>query len=253
MIMDDLILKKDVVCFVPEERTKNYKWDKKYREDNFINIELVSIDKVKKNLDEFCRINGIAKSLIKQGAVLARHPYRPNTYMDFNTSTFDLLNSKFDAISHIAMLLGAKRMKVKVKIKNKKKIIIDAKGNVNYSGFSFGGIFHSSKEIKESKEFNKTEEYEGCLTPDSYNEAVKQSKQYAIQEEIENLLNKRNPSYSNILKKQDVEIKATKEYDSLLNSCAKLSSLAEGLELDAEFRRKVSERFDAYFISTIEF
>ena len=251
--MGDIILKKDIVCIVPEERTRNYKWDKKYKEDNFINIELVSIDEIKKDIETFCRINGVAKSLIKTGAVLARHPYRPNTYMDFNTSTFDLLNSKFDAISHIAMLLGAKRMKVKVKIKNKKKIKIYSKGNVNYSGFSFGGSFHSSKEIKESKEFNKSEDYEGCLTQESYNEAVKQSKQYAIQEEIENLLNKRNPSHSNKLKKQVVEIKATKEYDSLLNSCAKLSSLADTLDLDAEFRRKVSERFDAYFISTLEF
>lgn len=251
--MEGIILKKDIVCIVPDERTRNYKWEKNYKEDNFINIELVSIDEIKKDLDNFCSKNGIDKSLIKIGAVLARHPYRPNTYMDFNTSTFDLLNSKFDAISHIAMLLGAKRMKVKVKIKNKKKIKIDSKGNVKYSGFSFGGCFHSSKEIRESKEFNKTEDYEGRLTLDGYNEAVKQSKQYAIQEEIENLLNKRNPSNSNLLKKQVVEIRATKEYDSLLNTCAKLNSLADAFDLDTELRRKVSERFDAYFISTLEF
>ena len=251
--MGDLVLRKDIVCFVPEERTRNFKWDKKYKEDNFINIELVSIDEIKKNLDDFCLLNGVDKSLIKSGAVLAKHPYRPNTYMDFNTSTFDLLNSKFNALSHIAMLLGAKKMAVKVKIKNKKKITIDANGNLKYSGFSFGGIFHSSEEIKESKEFSKEEEYEGCLTHESYNEALVKSKQYAIQEEIENLLNKRNPSNSSILKKQVVEIRATKEYDSILKTCAKLSSLADTLELDAEFRRKVSERFDAYFISTLEF
>ena len=251
--MSDIILEKDIVCLVPEERTRSYKWDKKYKADNFINIELVSIDEIKRNLEVFCRINGVEKCLIKPGAVLARHPYKHNTYMDFNTSSFDLLNGKFDAISHIAMLLGAKKMTVKVNVKNKKKMTIDSKGNVKYSGFSFGGVFHSSKEINESKEFNKTEEYEGCLTLDSYNLAVEVSKQYVIQEEIENLLNKRNPSLSNLLKKQVVEIKATKEYNSLLDTSAKLSSMADALELDAEFQRKVSERFDAYFISTLEF
>ena len=83
--MGEIVLKKDIVCVVPDERTRNYKWDKKYKEDNFINIELVSIDEIKKDLDNFCSKNGIDKSLIKIGAVLARHPYRPNTYMDFNT------------------------------------------------------------------------------------------------------------------------------------------------------------------------
>ncbi len=246
-------LTKEIVCIVPEEKIENHKWARAYREENFINIQFVSIDKIRNDVDNFSELNGVEKALIKDGAVLVKHPYRPGRYIDFNTTTFDLLNLKYNAISDVAMYLGAQKMSVNVIIKNKKKIIIDAKGNVSYKGFALNGLFHTSKEIKEAKEFKKKQEFTGTLTQESYLKAIEKSKECKFEEEIVDLINKRNPNISTKLKNQIVEIKATKEYDSIIDSCAKLSTISKILELDANFQMKTSEKFDVYFKSTLEF
>ena len=251
--MSDFIIpqNKDVVVFVSDEELIGHKWERNYNPTNFANIEFVSVDKIYDDINVLEK-NGIENDLVKKGAVLIRHPFKSDRFIDFNTSFIDIMNMKFNALSRVAQQLGAKEFNIKAKVENKKKIIIDAKGSVRYGDFMFGGRFHSSKMIKESLAFKKLEKYEGKFTEEGYNEAVSIARNWKFDDEIDNLINKRNPKF-NKMNHQYVEIKATKEYDHFLESCAKLNSIACAIDLNADFRIRTSEKFDVYFCLSIDF
>ena len=95
--------------------------------------------------DGFCKLKNEKSiefwkiSSPKEGQILIKHPFKPNTFIDVNTTESEIFNEKISKLSNIAWNLGAKSLKGDFYISDQKERQHGINGQIKFKKISLSG------------------------------------------------------------------------------------------------------------------
>ena len=236
--MENIKLGAGILQISTEERAINYRWEK-------------DADKLDKNISIVC-MNDIqnlvndgwtfkTKIPIREGMTLALHPFISKCYIDINIAEDELFKDKFNCIGRVVKLLGVKSFEAKAVFIEAKTRIIDATGSINYKLIKADASYKKAEEEKYAKTYSRKERFSGEFTRQGYENAKQLIKQYRL-EDLNYIVEQRNPDDGNTISEQNVAVDLSEELNSL-TECAFSLNVLKGVfsrSLKSQFRRKVN-------------
>ena len=194
--MDDYKIDGQIVCLTSPEFALSYKWypEAKSFKDNpkiqFISAQ--SIDKYRNNGYEFDKD-------IVEGKVLAAHPFKPKTFIEFDTAEHHIYSEKVNAMYELAYRLGAKSIEQKFVLEDIEQLKIDSSCNLSYAKINIDAKSKREEAQKKTSKYHKKQTFEGNYNKDSWEKAKLTAKKYGLDKdaEINNLIITRNPDEKN--------------------------------------------------------
>uniref|UniRef100_A0AB33IML0 Uncharacterized protein n=1 Tax=Prevotella sp. GTC17253 TaxID=3236793 RepID=A0AB33IML0_9BACT len=228
---------KDVLYLAPEERVINYKWEKD-SDKLSQNLAVMSITDIRDMEEHGMKFK--TKVSLCEGMTLVKHPYIANCYMDVNLAEDTLFKDKLNCIGRVAKLLGVKEFTAKATFLEAKTRELDIQGNVHYKVVvDADATYKKSEEEKYAKTYRRYETFPGEFTKKDYEEAKKLVSQYKL-DDLEYILDQRNPDANNILGKQEVRIELSKELNSMTECAFSLNVLKGVFTLNASTKETIS-------------
>ena len=223
------------------------KWDKDY--DERFGIQKIT-------LDDMCNNPNIVfdkSNTISEGSMFIKHPFIDNKYIDLCNAEDIIIKDKIKVLSKVALFLGAKKISSKVisceSVKNESKL------KINGEYLSIGGGYERNSEISEKYEkiSELVEEYNGELTPKTYNEAKMLLKKYNMENDTDfsDLLDKRNPNSTNQMVSQSVKMAVNSEYNKIIDNALRVKGVI--FNIDTEYVEKLQCRYEVVMEYTIKF
>ena len=225
---------KSVFPIVSKERSGNYKYDPNFHAlDKRIQPLTVS------DVIELKESGVVLPSVVNEGSLLMRHPYRPNTLIDLSLDNLQYLQEKFGEYAIILNYLGARDQNLKAKITKLETRVIDANGKIQLKGKgSLKGVFkrftEERFEVKYSKhitasqdcDYEKAEEYAktvGLINDSFVREILALRKDHPIDT-------------------FDTDVVISKDYNDIIDVAASLQIMAASFGLNGNFHKAVSVR-----------
>lgn len=240
---------KDVLYLAPEERVINYKWEEDHGKLS-PNLAVVSITDIR-NMQEH-GVKFKTNLSLCEGMTLVKHPYIANCYMDVNLAEDTLFKDKLNCIGRVVKLLGVKEFTAKAMFEEEKKREFDMQGNVSYKVVNTEASYKKSEEEKYAKTYSRHETFSGEFTKKDYEEAKKLVSQYKL-DDLEYILDQRNPDANNILGKQEVRIELSKELNSMTECAFSLNVLKGVFTLNASTKETISTQKKVILETTLIF
>lgn len=223
------------------------KWDSDY--DERFGIQKIT-------LDDMCNNPNIVfdkSNTISEGSMLIKHPFIDNKYIDLCNAEDIIIKDKIKILSKVALFLGAKKISSKVisceSVKNESKVKINGK----FFWFESGYGQNSKISEKYEKISELVEEYNGKLTPKTYDEAKMLLKKYNMENntDFSDLLDKRDPNSTNQMVSQSVKMAVNSEYNNIIDHALRVKGVIFGI--GAEYEKKLQCRYEVVMEYTIEF
>ena len=235
--MEDLKeLTGEVIYVTTPEKSINYKWTDN-SEKLSPDIQVVSIEDVKK-LDR-----DIVDAKVRLGTILTRHPFKEK-YIEIEKLEDAITKEKLKCLGLIAFHLGAKEYENLFAFEDTQEAKVGADGQANYKFVETGfKVDIHEKDVKTGKYWSHRT-FEGCiLTEESYAIAVDKAKEYGLyyDDEVQLLLETRNPRYGNRQTSSHIEFELTRELNSSLDIAFNLK-VANVFGLNANYNQLLIER-----------
>lgn len=240
---------KDVLYLAPEERVINYKWEEDHGKLS-PNLAVVSITDIRDMQEHGVKFK--TNVSLCEGMTLVKHPYIANCYMDVNLAEDTLFKDKLNCIGRVVKLLGVKEFTAKAMFEEEKKREFDMQGNVSYKVVNAEASYKKSEEEKYAKTYRRRETFPGEFTKKGYEEAKKLVSQYKL-DDLEYILDQRNPDANNILGKQEVRIELSKELNSMTECAFSLNVLKGVFTLNASTKETISTQKKVILETTLIF
>lgn len=230
----------EVVHIVSPEHAVNYMWEKN-SEKLPRNLEIISIDDVLA-LPSAYRNNYIAERNLEEGAILILDPIQ-KIYVPAREAHNKLSESKFNALMHIASLLGAKKVSVKVDTYECQTREIRANGEIGYRISSMSTSMTESEKNTVNKKFSREKTFSGTYSTKGYTEAKRfcEEKSLLTDPTIRQLLEDRRPDHPNPLKKDVYSFELSSSSESALDIAFKLNILGGVFRIEANLNESISK------------
>lgn len=220
-----------------EERTRNYKWAEKSKNLDR-HVFVCTLEELRANPN----IN-LPKRLA-EGDVLILHPYETNQYINIEECD-NLRISKFKRFCTIAQKLGARSYKLSYGVYKSGESTIDTSGKVGTKWGKGSVDINKKEQFEEKTGFKLEDDFDGVrvISAESFEKAKELAVRYNLEndEDIKQLLEKRDPSNENHQHNGHVHCEVSKEINSELD--AALSIDAVGIfDLSANVKRTMSIR-----------
>lgn len=219
-----------------EERAVNYQWEKDADKLDK-NISIVSMDDIKKMKDSGWTFK-IAMPLC-EGMTLALHPFIYKCYIDINSAEDEIFKDKLDCLGKVSKLLGVKLFEAKAIFIEEKHRDLDASGNINYKVVKVDASYRKEEEEKYAKTYSRKESFSGKFTQMGYDKAKQLIKQYKL-DDIDYIVEQRNPEDSSVLSAQEVKVELTRELNRLTECAFSLNILKGVFTLNANVKQTIA-------------
>lgn len=235
--MENNKLEAAILQISTEERAVNYQWEKDADKLDK-NISIVCMDDIKKLVNDGWKFK--TKMPIREGMTLALHPFISKCYIDINIAEDELFKDKFNCLGRVVKLLGAKSFEAKAVFLEAKTRIIDATGNINYKLIKADASYKKSEEEKYAKTYSRKEIFLGEFTRQGYENAKQLIKQYRLEEDLNYIVEQRNPDDSNTFSEQNIAVDLSEELNSLTECAFSLNVLKGVFTLNANVKQTIS-------------
>lgn len=220
-----------------EERAVNYRWEKDADKLDK-NISIVCMDDIQNLVNDGWTFK--TKMPIREGMTLALHPFISKCYIDINIAEDELFKDKFNCLGRVVKLLGAKSFEAKAAFLEAKTRIIDATGNINYKLIKADASYKKSEEEKYAKTYSRKEIFSGEFTRQGYENAKQLIKQYKLEEDLNYIVEQRNPDDGNTFSEQNIAVDLSEELNSLTECAFSLNVLKGVFTLNANVKQTIS-------------
>ena len=216
------------------------------------NLTIVGIDKSLPSMKEKANL----PTVIGEGDLLVRDPYRPNTYIKVENDTAEkICRRKYHLIIILAELLGAKYSRIKQVKGVYQERNLDFETGLNIPTRIKGEVEVTDNEVLKSLDLTEIEsKCNGVanLTEKSYKDALKYAREHCLTDipEAISLLDGRNPQHINPKKKLTITFEGQSELNKLFDIAATCTALRV-FKFQANYR-KTFERRERYTL-VIEF
>lgn len=219
-----------------KERTVNYRWEKDADKLDK-NISIVCMDDIQNLVNDGWTFK--TKMPIREGMTLALHPFISKCYIDINIAEDELFKDKFNCLGRVVKLLGVKSFEAKAVFREAKIRDIDATGSINYKAIKADASYKESEEKKYAKKYSRKEIFSGEFTRQGYEDAKRLIKQYSL-ENLNYIIDQRNPDEGNTLKEQNIAVDLSEELNRLTEWAFSLNVLKGVFTLDANVKQTMS-------------
>ena len=234
--MENNKLEAAILQISTEERAVNYQWEKDADKLDK-NISIICMDDIQNLVNDGWTFK--TKMPIREGMTLALHPFISKCYIDINIAEDELFKDKFNCLGRVVKLLGAKSFEAKAVFLEAKTRIIDATGKINYKLIKADASYKKSEEEKYAKTYSRKEIFLGEFTRQGYEKAKQLIKQYKL-EELNYIVEQRNPDDDNTLKEQNIAVVLSEELNHLTECAFSLNVLKNVFTLDANVKQTMS-------------
>lgn len=219
-----------------EERAVNYQWEKDADKLDK-NISIVSMDDIKKMKDSGWTFKTAMP--LYEGMTLALHPFIHKCYIDITSAEDEIFKDKLDCLGKVSKLLGVKIFEAKAIFIEEKHRNLDASGNINYKAVKLDTSYKKEEEEKYAKTYSRKESFSGEFTQIGYEKAKQLIKQYKLND-LDYIVEQRNPEDSSVLSAQEVKVELTKELNSLTECAFSLNILKGVFTLNANVKQTIA-------------
>ena len=220
-----------------EERAINYRWEKDADKLDK-NISIVCMDDIQNLVNDGWTFK--TKMPIREGMTLALHPFISKCYIDINIAEDELFKDKFNCLGRVVKLLGAKSFEAKAVFLEAKTRIIDATGKINYKLIKADASYKKSEEEKYAKTYSRKEIFLGEFTRQGYEKAKQLIKQYKLEEDLNYIVEQRNPDDGNTFSEQNIAVDLSEELNRLTECAFSLNVLKGVFTLNANVKQTIS-------------
>ena len=220
-----------------EERAVNYRWEKDADKLDK-NISIVCMDDIQNLVNDGWTFK--TKMPIREGMTLALHPFISKCYIDINIAEDELFKDKFNCLGRVVKLLGVKSFEAKAVFREAKIREIDVTGSINYKAIKADASYKKSEEEKYAKTYSREEKYSGEFTRQGYEKAKQLIKQYKLEEDLNYIVEQRNPDDGNTLTERSITVNLSKELNRLTEWAFSLNVLKGVFTLDANVKQTMS-------------
>ena len=161
-------------------------------------------------------------------------------YIDINIAEDELFKDKFNCLGRVVKLLGAKSFEAKAAFLEARTRIIDATGNINYKLIKADASYKKSEEEKYAKTYSRKEIFSGEFTRQGYENAKQLIKQYKLEEDLNYIVEQRNPDDDNTFSEQNITVDLSEELNSLTECAFSLNVLKGVFTLNANVKQTIS-------------
>lgn len=242
-----MAIMKDVIHVVTDERSRNWSWDLTDAAFNSSRIELVSIEEYQKYFGSDIKY----PDRINVGDILMLHPYDKKTYVKLD---YDLINDKFNKITHLMHLLGAKISRFEIEELECKKRTWNAYGGVSYK---VDASLKVKKEEEVKQRYIKENEDESVGTRQNECDWFL-AKKYAEDHNLMNdpdiieIIESRNPELTNKKQKKEIKVTMTKDLNDNLDIAFNLKAI-KALSFSANYEEAMESHTSFSIIFKVEF
>lgn len=227
---------KDVLLVTSDEKSRNYKWDKK--SSKIKGVQVISEEKEFENLQKRVTFVGFQKD---KEQVFIKNPLDKNEYLEITKAEDHIFKSKIKFYKRIALLLGAKSFSAKANFVEEKKLTIDLDANVSYKAVKIEGQYKKDKNEKINASYDLNSEFKPDEDFDrqrAFKDANDLVKKLNFQNEIDivGLIENNNPTDQSREKKQNVKLQLTNELNDLLEISFNLNIMGGVFSLGANFK-----------------
>lgn len=219
-----------------EERAVNYRWEKDADKLDK-NISIVCMDDIQNLVNDGWTFK--TKMPIREGMTLALHPFISKCYIDINIAEDELFKDKFNCLGRVVKLLGVKSFEAKAVFHEAKIREIDVTGSINYKAIKADLSYKESEEKKYAKKYSREETFSGEFTRQGYEKAKQLIKQYKLEEDLNYIVEQRNPDDGNILTEQSITVDLSKELNRLTEWAFSLNVLKGVFTLNANVKQTI--------------
>ena len=249
--MENNKLEAAILQISTEERAVNYQWEKDADKLDK-RISIVSMDDIKKMNDSGWTFKPDMPFLC-EGMTLALHPFIPKCYIDINIAEDKLFKDKFNCLGRVVKLLGAKSFEAKTVLIEANTRIIDTTGSTNYKLIEADASYKKSEEEKYAKTYSRKEIFSGEFTRQGYEKAKQLIKQYRLEEDLNYIVEQRNPDDSNTFSGQDIAVYLSKELNNLTECAFSLNVLKGVFTLNANVKQTISTQKEIIIETKLKF
>ena len=218
------------------------------REDNEIRILTLAEmeDLEKKNLCKFMKLFSF-----EERQLFIKHPFRPNTYIDVNTTESEIFGDKIDCLSKIVQELGATEISGEAVFKKEEERFVKKNGTAGYRSIDF-----TAEEEKEQKDYYK-EHYKHRDTFAGKQGSWEQAKLYALKyglnqdRVIESLILQRAPDNPNPITSKEITFEMTSEINHSFDLAFEL--VVNHIKLKTDYKNIIKQRKTINYILEIKF
>lgn len=243
---------KNVIHVTSDEKSRNYLWE---RDSDKVskNIEIVSVDELQ-SLPFEARRKMFSVQDIEEGMVFVKDPFSSRYYLASEVAD-KLSDNKYNALSRIAMYLGAKRIVREIESVKTKSREFNSETGVTYKVVDVGLNIHSSSTEGYKKRYNKEEIFDGIATESGYQKAVEYCEKTGLiyDDSIQYLLEARNPKNDNKKRHEDIRTEITSECENSLDIAFSLNVLKGVFSLNAKCEHFMKMTDQVIVHSRIEF
>lgn len=213
----------DIIRVTGDELSRNYKYEKKSKLLDS-HVQIVSIEDIGNMLDHD-NIKLVNVYQPREGQILMRHPFAPNTYIDASISPMELFQDKVNKMGIVLQRLGVKSISGHARWVETRRHEIDVNGKV----ICVSGSYQKKQIHKECSEISIYKCYPNAqLTEHLYSQANIIAEQYGLNNDsqIDALIKSRDPLLgSNVQGQERVSIELSKEYNELTSIAFSLNVL----------------------------
>lgn len=231
--------KKDVIHITSDEKTFNYKFEK--NSDKLSkNLEIASIDDILSIPIEDRRALFAVRE-IEEGMIFIKDPITGRYYLASEASQ-KLRDSKFDALTDIARLLGAKKVVREIESMTQVSRKIDASGKVTYKEVSLKLDSKNESYSNITQKYSRVQYFNGCERSIDFEKAVNQCKLNGLihEPEVINMLKNRNPEDANYVTSDDLNIELTNDCERSMDNAMSLNVMGNLFKLDAKCQQAIT-------------
>lgn len=221
-----------------EERAINYQWEKNADKLDK-NIKIVCMDKIQEMKDDGWSFK--TSMPLCEGMTLALHPFVNKCYIDINSAEDIIFKDKLDSLGKVSKLLGVKIFEAKAIFIEEQNCEFGVSGNIKYKVVDVDASYRKKEEEKYAKTYSRKETFSGEFTQMGYEKAKQLIKQYRL-EDLDYIVEQRNPEDGNKLSAQEVKIDLAGELNSLKDCAFSLNILKGVFGLNANVERTISTR-----------
>ena len=234
-------LKGDVIHITSDERSINWKWDRKSDKIDK-RIQFVSID----DIPAIRENTNVVFPEVYENDVLIKHPFEPNTYLNLKDAVNVIKKDKWFKISEIAQKLGAKGFTIEEAKESIDTRRFDASLGLKYKPVKTGLDIKKEDELKEKLGTRVSDEFEGrkIISEKSYKEAIDLANKYNLgsDPEIGSLIRMRDPKNENTVRSRSIHCEMTKELNSALDAAFSLNILPDVFSLDLNVKKIIETK-----------
>ena len=234
--MENNKLEAAILQISTEERAVNYRWEKDANKLDK-NISIVCMDAIQKMKDNGWTFK--TNMPLCEGMTLALHPFIHKCYIDITSAEDEIFKDKLDCLGKVSKLLGVKIFEAKAIFIEEKHRNLDASGNINYKAVKLDASYRKEEEEKYAKTYSRKESFSGEFTQIGYEKAKQLIKQYKLND-LDYIVEQRNPEDGSKLSAQEVKVQLTKELNSLTECAFSLNILKGVFTLNANVKQTIS-------------